>query len=367
MNNRITYLIGAGASYYSMPLVSSMAPRMDVMMEVLNPSSNITISGVRAESKILYSRYLPIITEIKKHYTPDTYAKKLWLNDDQSNLATLKQLLNLYFLFEQSAFTFEEVNKENTLSRNSEVLPNNTNTLTKMLKDIGSKIDFRYDVFLATLLDKDHSGNLLLPKNINIISWNYDNQWELAYNNLANKSTLPETVDKLNIFPELVDKNKSFDILNSSNILKLNGQCNNLKEVISIKKTNSIITEYKSIELLNFKKKITDLENGVATNMINFAWENHTNQKKAISLATQAIIFSNTLVIIGYSFPNFNRSIDAKILEPISGNQKLDNIYIQVPTNETYLQIRSRLLNIIKCAPEIITHIPDKDQFYIPY
>lgn len=68
------------------------------------------------------------------------------------------------------------------------------------------------------------------------------------------------------------------------------------------------------------------------------------------------------LVIIGYSFPTFNRDIDRGLL---SSATKLEKIYYQAPKNDVDGLIQ-RLKGINPKEIEVIPHT-DLNQFFIPY
>ncbi len=208
----VTYILGAGASCYSQPLVSDMKERMLNLLHMLNGENQSSdITNFKKKTDHLFKRYKIIVDEMCKHYTPDTYAKKLSLTEQISELNLLKEFLNLYFLFEQDLdkcfYTDSDIKKK---------YPQN-----EIWQKIHTPIDYRYDVFLATLLvNKGTKENplLLLPQNYNIISWNYDNQWEFAYKEYAKDVNLNEINKRFNI-------NLEYDP-DKSHIIKVNGYCN---------------------------------------------------------------------------------------------------------------------------------------------
>jgi len=111
MSNKLnfTYYIGAGASCNVLPLVKQSA---------------------------------------ENHASIDTFAKKLYIKNEQHNLLRLKATLSCYFLILQGL----------------------------------NNVDQRYDTFFASITNKDENENVILPDNIKIISWNYDIQFEKAFN-----------------------------------------------------------------------------------------------------------------------------------------------------------------------------------------
>jgi len=360
-----TYILGAGASCYSQPLVYNMKERMLSLLELLNPDSRLhqkyISNTLKGQTQSLYNKYENILKEAVKHYTPDTYAKKLHLTSEKTKLTILKEFLNLYFLFEQDYLkdaynVFPEdpykigpqvysLDSNQTYNKYSPTLIDE-DKVKQIWKDISNPIDYRYDVFYATLLEAFADDKLALPPNVNILSWNYDNQLELAFNEYENLEL--EGIDlQLNINPNDYD-------LNKSHIIKLNGSCNRI--YIDKDKKVQELTFLKAIELL--------LENKTIHNNIYFAWETIGIDRKW-SAINQIMLLTRKLVIIGYSFPNFNSDTDVSIFQNVSPNCE---IIIQVPTIDEYTRIKERVL---KRGPFIdagqIKHIIDRDQFYIPF
>jgi hypothetical protein len=203
----ITYILGAGASYYSQPLVYNMKERMLSLLELLNPNSRLhqeyIAHNLKGGTQLLYDKYENILKEAVKHYTPDTYAKKLHLTGGKTKLEILKEFLNLYFLFEQdfikdayNVFPNDPYNigpqvygiysDQNYPNYDDVQLEKDKDKVKEIWKNISNPIDYRYDVFYATLLEAFADEKLMLPSNVNILSWNYDNQFELAFKEYEN-------------------------------------------------------------------------------------------------------------------------------------------------------------------------------------
>ena len=367
----VTYILGAGASCYSQPLVSNMKERMESLIALLNTNSDIHKKYIcdtfKDKTEDLYKKYNLIVEEANKHYTPDTYAKKLSLTDQIDKLDLLKEFLNLYFLFEQDDIYDFYKDKNLPKNRLKEFLDRPlsfhggssqkdveiyklTKKRAEAQKDnfvwdkIKIPIDYRYDVFLATLLvNKGTKENqkLLLPENYNIISWNYDNQWEFAYKEYAKDIGLKGISKRLYI-------NNKYDP-NKSHILKVNGDCNCWDE-----EKNEELTFYNAVEKLISGKNVN--------NTIEFAWEGSKPQYAAIHKIMEK---SDIIVIIGYSFPNFNRDVDKTIFFQYNPKTTKE-IIIQVPDKYEFKKIKQRLQTIKPIDDIVFRHIPDKDQFYIP-
>ena len=91
---------------------------------------------------------------------------------------------------------------------------------------INQQLDSRYDSFFATLLN----NNKLLNPNINIVSWNYDMQFELAYSDFNfDRYNIGMIQDMLQVFPTAHINN--YVDYNKSAIIKLNGTCNFINDI----------------------------------------------------------------------------------------------------------------------------------------
>ena len=163
--NNITYLLGAGASANAIPVVQNFKEKLDDFLNFFNTDLNkVPLETILRKNQVnldLISKFTSITDEIKRHHTPDTLGKKLFLNNSLNSnfdLNDFKLYLSLYFIYLQFR-QFETYPKFN--------------------------IDFRYDVFWSTLLNLNTKK---LPNNIKIISWNYDLQIELSYFNIFNSS-----------------------------------------------------------------------------------------------------------------------------------------------------------------------------------
>jgi len=95
--------------------------------------------------------------------------------------------------------------------------------------------------------------------------------------------------------------------------------------------------------------------------MLSFAWEK--GNFELINVACAKIVNSQALVIIGYSFPFFNREVDTAIIQVLSSNPRL-KIYVQDRKPMDVVQkLESGFLGdrAIKVIP-----IDTIDQFHLP-
>ncbi|MBW8003922.1 MAG: hypothetical protein FVQ80_18320 [Planctomycetes bacterium] len=78
---------------------------------------------------------------------------------------------------------------------------------------------------------------------------------------------------------------------------------------------------------------------------INFAWE--TEGRASIEKARECIAGTESLVVIGYSFPDFNRDVDQLLLQSISTTVR--EISVQAPNepSNNHKVLRYRLAEFI--------------------
>lgn len=384
---KVTYLIGAGASAHALPVVNGLSERIRIFYNYLCHSrEEIREFGPSFNA---LSHINNLVKEIEEHYTIDTLAKKYYLNyGDNDNYKFLKSLLVCYLYFEQignkdSIVLNESIEKwvESTEIIKEYRIENKnyfeSREYNKLIKSLNNTIDYRYDSFFAALLKKDNN-KLVLPNNINIISWNYDAQFELAFSSYESSKNLEIVESQLQLYPSSFVK-REFDI-NRSTIIKLNGSgaFNNssLFNDIDLLRTdfsnNTIFQNFQSLNELWNKKELP------ITNL-RFAWENDVQVLNARQRAKIIMEKSDIIVVIGYSFPTFNRDIDRQIFELFNKRakpglkygdgdrvNKYKKIYIQ-DTPENAPKIKERLKAIGNNLFEVAEIYDDVDQFLIPY
>lgn len=337
---KIVYLIGAGASrgirttekapndssvnkiVEGMPVVNEIDERLEcfhneisnAFRQQINEFDNVETHDINT----LLSELSWLREEASKHATIDTFAKKLFLTKDIESYNSVKFLLSLYFFMEQ----------------------------------ITNKPDSRYDTFYANLLTTD----LKLPDDIKILSWNYDSQFEMTYREY-DKSIQYKSIKKRLGICDLKDEN----VVHDPSIIKLNGTAGFKKmDDPTCFKPYGLGSSY---VLKQLAKRYGSVLSGDLTTL-SFAWDNEKNNN--FDVVSNCVNDAEALVVIGYSFPFFNISIDRDIFR----NMKcLKHIYLQDPNAE---KIKERLRpytavldhNIAnKIKTEIIT---DCSQFCIP-
>lgn len=96
---------------------------------------------------------------------------------------------------------------------------------------------------------------------------------------------------------------------------------------------------------------------------LNFAWEEAFSKDLLENMIPKLVQDTTTLVVIGYSFPYFNRKIDRAIIEKMS---HLKNIYIQDKYPNRIQQYITPVIPENRLAGIKIVPLDDVEQFYLP-
>lgn len=354
--NKIVYLMGAGASrgirvsdnpqkypYYSYSIVEGLPVVNELYMElnsIYNELTNTTpISNKQyntidnhsyssGEAKDLFLKAWSWLSEeTRRHATIDTLAKKLYLTGKRDEFQKVKSLLSIFFVIEQSL----------------------------------RKMDSRYDTFLANILN----NKLEIPDNIRILTWNYDRQFEFAYREYTdNKFLSAFNSSKLGVYDFIGNEIQN----RNCRIYKLNGTAD-----------FKVPLQYDLIEEKSFDANVLDktLEKFIGSmyykptifannSRLFFAWENNNYNTEFFNKVNQDIKEATTLVVIGYTFPFFNRETDRFILGCMPNLQR---IYIQDPNAENLKQNIVPVLSpeqaLSNLDKRVIT-ITNCDQFFLP-
>jgi hypothetical protein len=337
MTHKILYYIGAGASAYALPLARS----------VYNDGYEVVIPGLSHELKQMSlnhdllnyagESYKDYIVSVKKRFENlskkaeefgdvDTYAKYLnLLNPGGPEIHELKKTLSEYFSIKQILFNAR---------------------------------DSRYIPWLVSIMDKKQ-----FPDNVKIISWNYDFQVELASTTFGETEEVEHSGNSFTYSPPFISHypniDPTFSDFNSLSIIHLNGVAGVVRESLDntssiFQKKNRDITE----NTLNY------LKNNKSESQIHFAWEKNGYHDRLMQHVRNMIGGTTILVVIGYSFPFFNREIDKIIFDELIGtNGRLIKIYYQDPVlNGEQLKSQFNL------KPNFnIVHIENTSNFHIPF
>ncbi len=336
----ITYLFGAGASCLRLPLVCNIKHQLKVFIEKIGDKKlqmdsslwlgkNVNITHTKAQiQKFLINDFQWLLKICEDHASIDTAAKKLYITNQDQDLIRLKVLLSIFLEIEQ----------------------------------LNQKPDPRYDVFFASLLNQSY---VEFPKNIRILSWNYDSQFEIAHMDYVPNKNYDHSKHFLNVINKYDYDKRHSDVFT---IYKLNG-VNGFYKQTEFERHHSLYSsttfsselDLSTMSNILFWYHLNYLQPKKYFPSISFAWENQAEDHSIVNLAMNGIKETNVLVIIGYSFPFFNRSVDRTLINSMT---QLEHVYIQ--SKET-ANIKDRMSSVMGSDQNPVYHlIDDVEQFYSP-
>jgi hypothetical protein len=341
----IVYLLGAGASANAIPIQNNIRVRINDLIYFLLEFDKKNSNNINSENRIILNKVKKelewLLSETKNHQTIDTFAKKLFLKKNSSDILKLKRALINYFYFEQFV-KFPPT--ENNQKQNPQYIES----------------DLRYDSLFANIIQRNEN-NLSIEDNISIVTWNYDLQIELALKNYF-ELPLNDIKNNLSIHPNQKSYNLQIgDIVvdNKFKVFKLNGNAffdsglergskmtmydHSINEHTLEKKIEIFLNEMKNVFGTEYK-----LKNHPAFKLYNFSWESYENsdscyigKNNVVESAKKVFDSCDILIIIGYSFPYFNSEIDKYLI----GDIKIKELIIQ---DENPENIKQRLKQIFK-------------------
>lgn len=379
----VTYLLGAGASGQCMPVVSDMNKRMNVFWSFMkkNTADEMAVlaiqkdwlgrrSGIPAyySAKNLVDCMTWLIEKESEHYSIDTLARKLTIQEEFQSLKRLKAGLICFFLFEQMRKPDLDFGLTSGLEKSSE-------SDQKTLNEVHNRIDKRYDAFFSSTLEKAKGENLLgkaplfnyyLNESINVISWNYDTQFELSLKEFL-KADIFEVVKRATLLSEKGEGEPA-----KPSLIKLNGSI--ISEQFRYALLKAELKGVDGVDLVTFvDRNSVTLENKETFNKIyaaliesevnffNFAWECERENDIRIKAAKEIFKKSDCVVSIGYSYPYYNMAIDKMLFRELPEGA---TIYVQdIPGR--FETLKSRLLYFID-KEEVIKDVKQHDLFFLP-
>ncbi len=356
MSVNVTYLFGAGASANVLPIVNDFSQRLSIFAGYFDciwakPETDDHLSqyGINESYRVILDDFKRdinwLIDESSNHSSIDTLARKFYLLDRQPELTRLKILLNEFFIIEQ----------------------------------LFKGIDKRYDSFFASLL-KGEKGNIIIPDNIKILNWNYDKQIEFSFGQFYSVLK-PNTIDHdsiienaLQVFPRRehreIDAHKfSLIKLNGTfgSTVDENGNYSQMKYNVYIQKKLSDKQKFDMLmlSLVRYKKNILNsIRHGEIkySPTIHYAWETDEHLTNLRDKAIGSVFNTQILVVIGYSFPTFNRFVDKNVF---NGMKSIKKVYIQNTPNSIDGVI-DRFKSLTNWHIPILP-IESVEEFFIPF
>lgn len=343
----ITYLLGAGASINALPITNEIPRHLGLMADYIEQ---------HFPSEPAF-KYVADIRELRNQLsdfnTIDNYARMLSQHKGVHNSRELKKLKSIL----SGLFLFEQLRKKN------EIINKFSNISSDETDRIKRTVDLRYKSFFAKVLNNDK-----LSDEINIISWNYDIQLEIGL-----ESNLGLNYDELEnsckIYPhpscKISDESNFFSRFNwsdSPKIVKLNGTAG------LFIKDNSFHNIYLSQEeffddrldvLLEVHKEIERYRQ--YSPFLKFAWEKDEQSTLAIDHASSIIDRTHILVVIGYSFPDFNRPIDKQVFT----QNHIEEVFVQLPADD-FEGVQYNMRSSLGRLADKAVHIKQLREFFIP-
>lgn len=365
---KIVYYLGAGASWHALPVISEMEERFEAFLDFFKfyhefEASSIDFSLLDPNLLKIDLKWDTILTSLEEEPTIDTLARIAYLSENSELVFEIKQFLSAYLFWEQTISIIDSFPRVfHNLALALQIRINNPRDRDKKNRNL----DFRYTSLFSSFCNARFEMN----EEMSVISWNYDSQVEIS---LAKTFGIYEYCQKLisegddRSIQEL-NEEKFTQLFERFNFIKLNGNISTTNRTWElplkfdvVNNEEAIIAEYDKIWNLIFK------DEDYPSN-IHFAWENSeivdANREKAKTLMAEA----DYIVVIGYSFPQYNSEIDEEIwshVKPHSQSHKksITRVIIQ-DTPENAVRIKARLQSI--CNYIDIDIYTDLDQFYIP-
>ena len=299
MNNRnkISYLLGAGASAKTVPVVAQFPVKMrEISREMLDFINKYPEKKDNDQLKKLRSD-LDILAEKSEEFTSlDTYANYLYKNEIKEEISfnRLKIVTSLFLIIIQAKYG----------------------------------VDSRVNHFLTKTIRRQDPRPAYLNGIFNIITWNYDIQIALALkDHYFSNSSLLDLLNVLNSYP--CSGNSRIGDEGIINVLHLNGICGLVTEYTNTSKFFQLFSNIhgkKMDEVYEYISQIIHDQSLLNTNFLNyftFNWEFRPQYTEYLNKAVDILSNSETIVVIGYSFPEDNwNTFDEKWLSKFKDNGK---------------------------------------------
>lgn len=322
-DDKITYYFGAGASANAIPTVNGLMERLEDFGVFLSDMGNSIANNSYGSQRLadwteLGQFYGHWSNAIKGVPSLDTLAKRFY---DQGKM-------DVYY--EYKVFLVVLFNYLHKFKR----------LVSKSIRYTPNSLEGRYENLIRSINLFDGTANISkpIPDNFTFITWNYDFHLELtAFNDLQIDCG----------FYDAMHAKKDFLGLN---IINLNGSSLVSNIYYEEKDPFSLL-----IEIFKYLKEDPE------KNPLKFAWE---FKEENVNFLNNVAKESKYVVVIGYSFPSFNRDIDNSFFHKLNPGTKIFTQgynYSDSVSIERYLR---------QTSPEINKHITitpvESPFFYVP-
>lgn len=337
--SHLTYLIGAGASKNALPLDNELVKVMEELNLIGRKHPKEIIDQSYFDS--FENRFKKVVELASKESSIDTLAKKHQYNSYM--FYDIKNLIWSYFSI--------EAGKNN--------------------------IDKRYTNLLLRVQD-DNASRFKLKENVSFLTWNYDLQIAEAIASIDHID-IGKVAEKYYthpgyelLYPDLINRNSKPKLFK---LIHLNGCAGYYRKLPDNNYTHwcgcDIADPHRYNDFIRLVEQnfyTNTINSSSNRNSISFAFENNHFKEQSLKYSKQIAAETTHLVIIGYSLPDFNKSIDSQILDEM---KKLRYVCIQNPLAE---KIKTKLLGISKNIQyrhqvnELEFYLEDDDmnQFHLP-
>ncbi len=335
---QVTYLLGAGASAQSIPIVSATKSALEEL--ILDVEYNFKLLNDNVEKKIWE---LSEKTENIELFT-----------DALKDLKWLKAILDVFPSFDNAANSYEQSQPQNYTRLK--------NLLCLFYQIMQSKkgIDSRYQYFIANLLRYSINNN---DYKVQLLSWNYDHQFELAYSRIKNIHSYSDVRSRLKVVTK-GDFNIDFENSTDFSLVKLNGSAGfidaehrNFEPIIDALSTPVDYLYYKSVfrqfYFLSYSRKYSS--------SIYFSWDVVEIKEKWEKYISNIVSKTSTLVTIGYSFNQDNYNFDKFLFNQMT---QLENIIIQCDSIESNHAVENKIKKIRKSQVNVNFEYENHNRFF---
>ncbi len=335
---QVTYLLGAGASAQSIPIVSATKSALEEL-----------ISDVESNFKLLNDNVEKKIWELSEK----TENIELFINA-LKDLKWLKAILDVFPSFDNAANSYEQSQPQN-YTRLKNLL-----CLFYQIMQNKNGVDSRYQYFIANLLRYSTPED---NYKVQLLSWNYDHQFELAFARCKNIFNYSDVRNRLKVITK-GDLNIDFENFTDFSLIKLNGSAGfinsehkNFEPIVDDLTSPVNYSYYKSI----FKKFYLLTQSRRYSSSIYFSWDVVEIKEKWEKYISNIVSKTSTLVTIGYSFNQDNYNFDKFLFNQMN---QLENIIIQCDSMESNHAVENKIKKIRKSQVNVNFEYENHNRFF---